>query len=160
MSLTPQTLHRIAAGLEMVTWTLLILGMVLKYTGVTETLVPIAGTIHGFGFLCFVAMTVLLWVNNRWSFGLGVAGLVVSVIPWAALPFTMWADRRGHLSGGWRYLADDEKPGNVAEWFLAQMVRHPVRTTLVLLVIIAIVFTVLLNLGQPYDPDALLGAAG
>ena len=49
MSLTPQTLHRIAAGLEMVTWTLLILGMVLKYTGVTETLVPIAGTIHGFG---------------------------------------------------------------------------------------------------------------
>lgn len=154
--MTPKNLHRIAAGLEMITWTLLILGMILKYSGVTDSLVPIAGPIHGFGFLCFAAITLLLWVNNRWSFGLGVLGMVVSVIPWGALPFTIWADRKGHLEGGWRYLNDDAKPANLADQGLAQMVRHPVRTIIILLVIIAIVFTLLLNMGQPYDPDAIV----
>ncbi|AGF72624.1 hypothetical protein A605_08110 [Corynebacterium halotolerans YIM 70093 = DSM 44683] len=155
-AVSPKTLHRIAATIEMVTWTLLILGMILKYSGVTDGLVPIAGPIHGFGFLCFAAITVLLWVNNRWSLGLGVLGLLVSVIPWAALPFTLWADRRGHLDGGWRYLGTDDRPANIADWGLAQMVRHPVRTILIVLVIIAVVFTLLLNMGQPYDPDAIV----
>lgn len=154
--MTPRNLHRFAAGLEMITWTLLILGMILKYTGVTDALVPIAGPVHGFGFLCFAAMTVLIWVNNRWPFGLGVLGLVVSVIPWAALPFTLWADRKGHLDGGWRYQGTDDKPANLPDWGLAQMVRHPVRTIIIVLVIIAIIFTLLLNMGQPYDPDAIV----
>lgn len=154
--MTPRLLHRTAAGLEMVTWTLLILGMILKYTGVTDALVPIAGPIHGFGFLCFAAMTILIWVNNRWPFWLGIVGLVVSVIPWAALPFMMWADRKGYLDEGWRYLGTDDKPANAADWGLAQMVRHPVRTILIVLVIIAVIFTLLLNMGQPYDPGAIV----
>lgn len=140
----------------MITWTLLILGMILKYTGVTEAVVPVAGPIHGFGFLCFVVMTLLIWVNNRWSFGLGILGLAVSVIPWAALPFTLWADRKGHLDGDWRYRDGQERPGNVADWGLVQAVRHPVRTVLVVLVVIALVFTLLLLVGQPYDPDAIV----
>lgn len=154
--MTPKSLHRIAAGLEMITWTLLILGMILKYSGVTDGLVPIAGPIHGFGFLCFAAMTLLIWINNRWPFWLGVLGLIVSVIPWAALPFTLWADRKGHLEGDWRYRGDGAKPANAADWVLAQVVRHPVRSILILLVIIAIVFTLLLTMGQPYDPDAIV----
>lgn len=154
--MTPRNLHRIAASLEMITWTLLILGMVLKYTGVTDAIVPIAGPIHGFGFLCFAAMTVIIWINNRWSLGLGIAGLVVSIVPWAALPFTLWADRKGHLDGGWRYLGTDDKPTGLPDWGLAQLVRHPVRTILILLVIIAAIFVLLLTLGQPYDPDAIV----
>lgn len=158
--MTPKNLHRIAAGLEMVTWTLLILGMILKYTGVTDAIVPIAGPIHGFGFLMFAAMTILIWVNNRWPVWLGIVGLVVSVIPWAALPFTIWADRKGYLEGGWRYQGTDEKPANLPDWGLAQMVRHPVRTIIIVLVIIAIIFTLLLNMGQPYDPDAIVDSVG
>lgn len=156
--MTPKNLHRLAASIEMITWTLLILGMVLKYSGVTDDLVPIAGPIHGFGFLCFVVFTVVIWVNNRWPSGLGVVGLVVSIIPWAALPFTMWADRRGHLEGGWRFHNDGTDPDNPADWVLAQLVRHPIRSILIVLVIIVIVFLLLLNMGQPYDPDAILGA--
>ncbi len=155
-AVSPKNLHRIAASIEMFTWTLLILGMVLKYGGVTDALVPIAGPIHGFGFLCFAVITVVLWINNRWSVGLGVLGLFVSVVPWAALPFTLWVDRKGRLDGGWRYLGTEEKPGNIADWGLAQLVRHPVRTILVVLVAIAAVFTLLLTLGQPYDPDAIV----
>lgn len=154
--MSPKNLHRFAAGLEMITWTLLIGAMILKYTGVTDAGVPVAGPIHGFGFLCFVAITVILWVNNRWPVGLGLLGLVVSVIPFAALPFSIWADRKGHLSGGWRYADPAEHPDTLPDKVLAQFVRHPWRSLLILLIVIAAVFTLLLLIGQPYDPDAIV----
>lgn len=153
--MTPKKLHRIVAILEMVTWTLLIVGMVLKYSGVTEAVVPIAGSIHGFGFLCFAAITITVWINNRWTIGQGLAGLIVSLIPWAALPFARWADKKGLVEGGWRYADSSETPNNIFDKFLAQIVRHPVRSILILLVIIAIVFSILLAMGPPYDPDAI-----
>lgn len=154
--MSPKTLHRAAAWLEMFTWTFLIIGMILKYSGTTEAVVPIAGGVHGFGFLCFVAMTITVWVNNRWTFAQGIAGLVVSVIPWAALPFTLWADKKGLLDQGWRFTTPEEQPTNLADKILAQLVRHPVRSILIILVLIAIVFTILITVGQPYDPDALV----
>ena len=153
--MTPKNLHRFAAGLEMVTWTLLIGAMILKYSGVTDAAVPVAGPIHGFGFLCFVVITVALWTNNRWSAGIGIVGLIVSVIPFAALPFSMWANRRGHLDGSWRFTDPAEQPSTLPDKVLAQLVRHPFRTVIILLVLIAVVFTALLLIGQPYDPDAI-----
>lgn len=154
--MTPKKLHRAAALLEMFTWTFLILGMILKYSGVTEAVVPVAGGIHGFGFLCFAAITVTVWVNNRWTFAQGAVGLIVSVIPWAALPFTMWADRKGILEGGWRFSDPAEQPAGFTDRILAQLVRHPVRSILVIVVLIVIVYVALLTIGQPYDPDAIV----
>lgn len=153
--LSPKAFHRFAALTEMVTWSLLILGMILKYSGTTEALTPIAGGIHGFGFLTFLAITTLLWINNRWSPAQGIVGLAVSVVPFAAWPFTLWADRKGLLDGGWRFSGADERPDTVPEKVLAQFVRRPARSIAVLLVVIAAVFTVLLLVGQPYDPDAI-----
>lgn len=123
--LSPKAFHRFAALTEMVTWSLLILGMILKYSGVTEALTPIAGAIHGFGFLTFLAITALLWINNRWSPAQGIVGLAVSVVPFAAWPFTLWADRKGLLDGGWRFSGADERPHTVPEKVLAQFVRRP-----------------------------------
>ena len=154
--MSPKRLHRLAAWLEMITWTLLIVAMILKYSGVSEAFVPVAGPIHGFGFLCFAAITVIIWVNNRWYFGLGVLGLIVSVIPYGALPFALWADKAGHLEGDFRFRGPEEKPANLPEQILAQLVRHPVRTVLIILVVLAVIFTLLLNMGQPYDPDAIV----
>lgn len=153
--LSPKAFHRFAALTEMVTWSLLILGMILKYSGITEALTPIAGGIHGFGFLTFLAITTLLWINNRWSPAQGVVGLAVSIVPFAAWPFTLWADRRGLLEGGWRFSRTDEQPRTLPEKVLAQFVRHPARSIVALLIVIAVVFTVLLSIGQPYDPDAI-----
>lgn len=153
--LSPKAFHRFAALTEMVTWSLLILGMILKYSGITEALTPIAGGIHGFGFLTFLAITTLLWINNRWSPAQGVVGLAVSIVPFAAWPFTLWADRRGLLEGGWRFSRTDEQPGTLPEKVLAQFVRHPARSIVALLIVIAVVFTALLLIGQPYDPDAI-----
>lgn len=156
--LTPGRFHRSAAALEMVTWAFLIIGMILKYSGVTGAVVPVAGGVHGFGFLTFIAITVLLWVNNRWSFTQGIVGMGVSVIPFAAWPFTMWAERKGLLDGGWRFRAGSgEEPRSLPEKVLAQFIRHPARSIAVLLVIIAAVFTTLLMMGPPYDPDAIAG---
>lgn len=39
----------------------------------------------------------------------------VSVIPFAAWPFTMWADRKGLLEGGWQALRDGEQPSGAEE---------------------------------------------
>lgn len=153
--MTSQKLHRFAALLEMGTWTLLIIGMILKYSGVTDAVTPIAGGIHGFGFLCFAAITITVWINNKWTFPQGIAGLIVSVIPWAALPFALWADKKGLVAGGWRFSDPSEKPHTFFDKILAQLVRHPIRSILILLVIIAVVFSILLAMGPPYDPDAI-----
>lgn len=156
LDMMPKKLHRVVAYLEMFTWTFLIVGMILKYSGVTEAVVPVAGGIHGFGFLCFIFITALVWINNRWPVGIGIVGLVVSVIPWAALPFAIWADRKGVLEGGWRFHNRDEKPQGLFDNVLAQVVRHPVRSILIVLVIVIIVFSILLYLGPPVDVESAI----
>lgn len=154
-STTPHSVHRVAAYLEMVTWGLLILSMILKYSGTTAALTPIAGGIHGFGFLCFLLMTALVWINNRWPVAIGILGLVVTVIPFAALPFAAWVSGRGLVDGPWRF-SDDAQPHSFFDKILAQAVRHPVRTALVALLVVAIVFSVLLMLGPPVDVESAI----
>ena len=153
--LRPARLHRVVAYLEMFTWAFLIFSMVLKYSGVTEALTPIAGGIHGFGFLCFIVVGVMVWINYKWSFGLGMLGLIVSVIPFAALPFALWADKHDKFLPHWRF-NDSEQPHGLAEQLLAQVVRFPVRTLSVFVVIIALVFGVLLMLGPPVDVESTI----
>lgn len=156
-STTPHSVHRVAAYLEMFTWGLLIFSMILKYSGTTEALTPIAGGIHGFGFLCFLLMTALVWINNRWSLGVGILGLVVTVIPFAALPFAVWVSQRGLVAGPWRFSNDDDaEPHGVFDTILAQAIRHPVRTALIALLVVAVVFSVLLMLGPPVDVESAI----
>lgn len=159
--MTPQKLHLSAAVLEMFTWTLLLVGMALKYSGVTEAVVPVAGSIHGFGFLSFLFMTCLIWINNRWPLGIGVLGLAVSAIPFAALPFALWTARRGLVAGGWRYRDTDSAatPAGPADALLVQVVRHPVRSILLAVVVIAIVFGVLVRLGPPVDVEGIISGS-
>ena len=154
-STTPHSVHRVAAYLEMFTWALLIFSMILKYSGATEALTPIAGGIHGFGFLCFLLMTALVWINNRWSLGVGILGLVVTVIPFAALPFAVWVSRRGLVAGSWRF-SDDAQPRGFFDKILAQAIRHPVRTAIIALFVVAVVFSVLLMLGPPVDVESTI----
>ncbi|OFO18830.1 MULTISPECIES: DUF3817 domain-containing protein [unclassified Corynebacterium] len=154
-STTPHSVHRVAAYLEMVTWGLLILSMILKYSGTTAALTPLAGGIHGFGFLCFLLMTALVWINNRWPMGIGILGLVVTVIPFAALPFALWVSRRGLVAGPWRF-SDDAEPQSFFDKLLAQAVRHPVRTALIALLVVAVVFSILLMLGPPVDVESAI----
>lgn len=129
----------------------------MKYSGTTDAITPIAGGIHGFGFLCFVVVTVVIWINNRWSVGWGIAGLAVSAIPFAAFPFMLFAEKKGKLDGHWRMTANDPaEPHTLGDKLLAQLMRHTVRTVVILLVIVVIVFCVLLYLGPPVDVEGFI----
>ncbi|MGX5358502.1 DUF3817 domain-containing protein [Kocuria sp. KH4] len=147
--MTPRELYGRFALAEAVTWTLLILGMVLKYTGVSESFVPVFGMLHGVVFLGYCVVTCFVWVDQRWSAGFGVLGLASAVVPWATIPFERRAQRSGRLAGGWRLAPGGERPATVPERVQAWSLRSPLLATLVGLVAVAALTSVLLHLGPP-----------
>ncbi|WP_062737111.1 DUF3817 domain-containing protein [Kocuria turfanensis] len=147
--MTPRELYGRFALAEAVTWTLLILGMVLKYTGVSEAFVPVFGMLHGVVFLGYCLVTCFVWVDQQWPVGFGVLGLASAVVPWATIPFERRAQRSGRLAGGWRLAPGCERPATVPERVQAWSLRSPLLAALVGLVAVAAVTSVLLHLGPP-----------
>lgn len=147
--LPPKRLYGALALAEMFTWALLILGMVLKYSGVTEALVPVFGPIHGVVFIAYCVVTCFVWVNQRWSFGRGVAGLASAVVPFCTVPFERDAERRGLLEGGWRLAPGGQHPQGPIERVQALCLRHPIPAAVAGVVFVAVVTAVLLFLGPP-----------
>ena len=147
---TPSRLYRVLALAEMVTWTLLLLGMLLKYVlQVTELGVRIGGALHGFVFLSYVVVTVLVAVDQRWSIGRLALGVGSALIPYLTVPFEQWAHRRGLLGDSWRLR--EGPPHTLPEWVAALALRRPVLAAVVAVVVVAVVFSVLLSLGPPTE---------
>jgi len=147
---TPSRLYRLLALAEMVTWTLLLLGMLLKYAlQVTEVGVRIGGSLHGFVFLSYVVVTVLVAVDQRWSFGRLVMGLGSALIPYLTVPFERWAHRKGMLGEAWRLRED--APRTLPEKVAALALRRPLLAGVIAIVAVAVVFSVLLQLGPPTE---------
>ncbi|WP_247828062.1 DUF3817 domain-containing protein [Arthrobacter antioxidans] len=152
--MNPRTLFRTVAVAEAVTWAFLLLGMFLKYVSrTTEAVVPPAGAVHGFVFLCFVATTVFIWVNQRWSVVTGLLGLASAVVPFATIPYERWIERRGQLAGSWRLAPGAETPRTPVERLQAWVLRSPLVALLVAVVGISVVFSVLLIVGPPGSPS-------
>ncbi|ALU39457.1 hypothetical protein AS188_06495 [Kocuria flava] len=147
--MTPRQLYGRAASAEAVTWTLLILGMVLKYTGVSEAFVPVFGTLHGIVFLAYCVVTCFVWVDHRWSAGAGLLGLASSVVPWATVPFERWAARAGLLEGGWRLAPGGASPAGPLERLGAWALRSPALAAAAGVAAVAVATAVLLQLGPP-----------
>lgn len=147
-SLSPRRLFRALALAEAVTWTLLILGMIAKYAlGLGELGVRIGGSVHGFVFLAYCAVTVLVGIDGRWGAGRIALGLLSAVIPYATIPFERSVERRGLLGDRWRLRV--ERPGGAVEAAAALVLRRPVISALVILLAVALVFSVLVRLGPP-----------
>lgn len=149
--MTPRTLYLRLALAEVVTWTLLILGMIGKYGFGLDWAVRIGGGIHGFVFLCYCVATVAVWTDKRWTTGTGLLGLVSAVVPYATVPFERAMVRRGMLDGSWRLAPGGDTPRTVPERLLAFALRSPVVAVLVAVVVIAVVFTLLLVAGKPTE---------
>lgn len=138
--MSPRKLFRVVATAEMITWTLLILGMVLKYTGVTELGVRIGGLVHGVAFLCYVLGNVFVGLNQRWSLKTMAVGIASAFVPWCTWPYDRWLERNGKLEGPWR-----PEGAGVRGW----MLRNPIPAMLLALVAVAAVTSFLLWLGPP-----------
>ena len=111
---SPRALFRSFAVAEMFTWAGLITALVLRAFDVAN-LVPIAGGIHGFVFLCYSATTIFVWVNQRWPLRLGLTGLLLAIVPFATVPFEIIVDRKGLLAGDWRLAPGGEAPHGFIE---------------------------------------------
>lgn len=145
---TPKKLFSLFAFAEAVTWTLLIAGMILKYTGVTEVGVRIGGSIHGFVFLAYCVVTVLVGTSQRWKLGRTLLGLVSAIVPYATIPFEINANKAGVLDGDWQ-LPHNRQARNWFERLCGWAITHLFLAVLVGFVGVAVLFTVLLILGPP-----------
>ncbi|UFU02752.1 DUF3817 domain-containing protein [Ruania suaedae] len=148
-ALGPGRLHRLLADAEAVTWALLLIGMALKYlTGTTDLGVTIAGPIHGFVFLLYCVVTVVVGIDQRWRPRTILLGLASAIPPFVTIPFERWVRRRELAGGQWR-LRGPGSGRSLVERVLAAVLRRPVRFALVAMIVTAGVFRVLLWVGPP-----------
>ena len=151
--LTPKKLYRVLAIAEAITWTLLIGGLIIRAVIGDEDggiFVTIGGSIHGFVFLAYGATAVLTAVNQRWGVGIGMLAVVTAIVPYATIPFDIWAHRTGRLEGDWRREATDDPRDRV--WFdrlVRWMLRHPYLLGTLILAGVVTAYVVLLTIGPP-----------
>ena len=147
---TPYRLYRVLAIAEVVTCTLLLAGMFLKYVlQSTELLVRIGGGLHGFTFIAYIAVTVLVAVDQQWKLKDLLLGIGSAVIPYLTVPFERSALRRGLLGDRWRLR--EEQPSSAPQQVVGLALRHPIPAALIVIVGVAVVFSVLLSLGPPTE---------
>ena len=152
--MAPRTLYRRIALAEVVTWALLLLGMVLKYvTRTTDLGVKLFGLAHGVVFIAFCLVTVLLWVNQRWTVREGLLGLLSAVPPFLTVWWERRLERRGRLEGGWRLGRDGETPTNPAERVVATLLARPMIAVAVGVVAVLALTGVALVVGPPVSPQ-------
>ena len=146
--LTPRSVFRTLAVAEAITWAGLLFGMFLKYvTETTELGVQVFGMVHGVVFIAYCLTTVLLWVDQKWSLGRLVLGLLAAVPPFATVPFERYAERSGLLGADWRLRS--EAPAGAPEKLTAWLLRRPAQGLLVGLVAVAGLTGVALVVGPP-----------
>ena len=145
---SPRKLYRAVAFLEVVTWGMLLTGMFLKYvTDTTEVGIAVAGPIHGFAFLAYCLVTTLVAVDQRWSIGRWILGLLSAVPPFMTIPFEMSIEKRGLVTDSWRLRA--ERPAGLLESVATFPVRRPLLGSAIGLVLLVVVFSALLVIGPP-----------
>jgi integral membrane protein len=150
--LTPKRLYRALAIAEAITWTLLIAALIAKYGFMWDALVPVAGSLHGFVFLSYGAMQLVVGHNQRWPLGAVVLGIVTAVVPYATIPWERRIERRRLLDGGWRTRAsDDPRDARWIDRAFRWGITHPVLLLVIALALVAVVFAALLNAGPPSE---------
>ena len=147
---TPASLFRVLAIAEAVSWTLLVVGLVLRATADLAIAVTIGGAIHGFVFLSYGATAVLVALNNRWRPGPALVAIGSAIVPYATIPAELWLARSGRLAGEWRTVEPDEAADSLwydalLRWFL----RRPWVLGLIIVLAVAAIFVVLLTIGPP-----------
>ncbi|HWM35255.1 MAG TPA: DUF3817 domain-containing protein [Pseudolysinimonas sp.] len=147
---TPFSLFRTLAFAEVVSWTLLIAGLLLRAFAGLDIATVIAGSIHGFVFLSYGAVAVLVAFNQRWGVWPAVVAIVSAIIPYATIPTELWLHRTGRLVGDWRLeQGDDPRDRTWYDRLMRVFLRRPYLLAVLLVVAVAVLFTVLVIIGPP-----------
>lgn len=151
--MTPRRIYRIVAIAEMITWGLLILGMVGKYIlQLGDWPVRVGGLTHGVVFVTYAFVALIVGVNQHWRLRNVVGAVATAVVPFATYPFDLWLERRGMLTGGWRTeRTDDPRDHTVVSGLLRFALRYPIPLGIVVLVAVFGVVSFLLWLGPPTE---------
>ena len=154
--MSPRTLFVRFAFAEAVTWALLLVGMFLKYvTATTDLGVRVFGMVHGVVFLAFVLVTLIVWINQRWSVTTGLLALGSAIPPFFTVWFERWAQRSGRLEGGWRFGREGgQEPRTLPERVLAAAMARPALAVVVGVVGVGLVTAALVVVGPPQPPGS------
>ena len=146
---SPRRLYVVVATAEAVTWTMLLVGMFLKYvTETTELGVRIGGMAHGVVFIAYVLVTAIVWIDQKWPAKQGVVALASSIPPLVTLWTERWLDRGGHLGSSWR-LGTKGAAVTAPEKLVSGALRRPGLAALALLVAVIVLTGVALLVGPP-----------
>ena len=146
--MTPLHLFRRVAIAEAVTWALLLTGMFLKYvTETTELGVRVFGMAHGVVFIAYVLTTLLVAVDQRWSRGRLLVGLLSAVPPFVTVLFDRYAEKRGALGTSWRLRTTE--PSGPVDRVTAWLIRNPLRGAAAGVVAVLALTGVALLVGPP-----------
>ena len=146
---TPKSLFRVLAFAEVVSWTLLIAGLIIRATTGFAPAVTIGGGIHGFVFLSYGATAVLLAFHQRWPVGSAIIAIVSAIVPYATVPVERWLERAGRLDGEWMLTVPDAPERRWYDPLLVWFVRRPWVLGLLIAVLVVGIFAVLLLIGPP-----------
>ena len=146
---SPRRLYVVVATAEAVTWTMLLVGMFLKYvTETTELGVRIGGMLHGIVFIAYVLVSVIVWVDQKWPAKQGIITLASAVPPLLTLWTERWLDRDGHLASQWR-LKTKGAAATSPEKLVSAALRRPLPAALVLLLAVGVLTGLALLVGPP-----------
>ncbi len=103
MSVRPMSsagrLFAVAAIIEGITWTGLLLGMWLKYgLDGSHMGVWLFGRLHGAAFLFYLVVTVFVGARLRWPAWALLLALLAAIPPLVTVPLEMWFRRSGRLT--------------------------------------------------------------
>lgn len=150
MPSTPQRVYRLFAIAEVFSWTLLILGLILRYTMDLSLALTIGGSVHGFIFLCYGATVVFVSLNQRWKIYITILGIASAIVPYATVPMERWLWKKGLLDGEWRFEeTDDPRDKTWIDRIFRYFLSKPLITATLLLLGVIISYVVLLIIGPP-----------
>jgi integral membrane protein len=153
MTVSPKNLYGFVSVAETLTWTGLIVAMVLRYGfGQDVTWFFLAGMSHGVVFLAYCTVAVLVGMNQRWSVGRILAALAIAIPPYLTIPFDRSVVKKGLLEGAWRTEASSDPrdarfPDPLFRWFIAR----PLTLIVSIIVFLGVLLSVLLALGSPRE---------
>jgi integral membrane protein len=144
---TPRKVFRSLAVTEAVTWLCLLAGMFVKYVvGTSELGVQVAGPVHGVAFISYCLVTVVVAVDQGWSRGRLVLGLVAAVPPLMTVWFDRHVEARGGLDDAWHSRHDSPTAGQRAVCWL---LRHHRQAIVAFVVAVAALTGLALLVGPP-----------